>query len=480
MPEAAPRPAGALRVLLVSANRERDPSPVFPLGLSVLAGPLARAGHEASVLDLCFAADPRAAVRATLDERAPDVVLVSVRNLDNTTWPVSRSYVDAVREVVEQCRGRAVVVLGGSGFSLEPRELLAATGADAGVVGEGEQVVVPLLRRIAAGESPAGLPGVIVAGDGGPAPAALPAGIETPDRRLFDVGLYLREGGAANVQAKRGCPFGCIYCTYPLLEGRRVRPRPVADVVAELRTLVDEHGIDYVEFCDDTFNHPPAAARELCEAMVAAGLRLSWSAFVTPGPLDERLLDVMVRAGCDAVELGTDSGSPALLAGLGKPFTVEDVRDAARLCRERGVATAHYLLFGGPGENEATVAESVALMDELAPEAVIAMVGIRVYPGTRLHEVALREGVVAPGQSLLPPTFYPAEAELKGLAALVSSAAAERPGWVAPGLGINSRPKVLALLRATLPRGPLWRCFSRDRTGRRGPASGRRSRIARS
>ena len=73
------------------------------------------------------------------DEARLAVVLVSIRNLDNVTWPVSRSYVDGVREVVGLCRDRAVVVLGGSGFSLEPRALLAATGAHCGVVGEGEE-----------------------------------------------------------------------------------------------------------------------------------------------------------------------------------------------------------------------------------------------------------------------------------------------------------------------------------------------------
>ncbi len=222
----------------------------------------------------------------------------------------------------------------------------------------------------------------------------IPASVGTPSRTLFDVSRYLTEGGAANVQTKRGCPFGCVYCTYPILEGSRVRTRPTADVVRELRTLVDEHGVDYVEFCDDIFNFPESAARELCEAMIAEGLRLSWSAFVNPGHLDARLLDLMVRAGCDAVELGTDSGSPAMLRSLGKSFTVEEVRRSSRLCHEAGVATAHYLLFGGPGENDETIAESVALMDELAPEAVIVMVGIRIYAGTELHEVALREGVV--------------------------------------------------------------------------------------
>jgi radical SAM superfamily enzyme YgiQ (UPF0313 family) len=446
-----------LKVLMISANRERDPSPVFPLGLAYLAGPIEKAGHSSRLLDLCFAPDVALAVRRALDESAPDVVLVSIRNLDNVTWPASRSYVDGVREVVAICRPRAVVVLGGSAFSLEPLSLLKATGAHCGVVGEGEEVVPRLLERIAAGVDPKGLPGVVVAGDGAPPSPRLPAAVGTPDRALFDVSRYLTEGGAANVQTKRGCPFGCTYCTYPILEGTRVRTRPSAEVVRELRELVDEHGVDYVEFCDDIFNFPEAAARELCEAMIAADLKLSWSAFVNPGHLDARLLDLMVRAGCDAVELGTDSGSAAMLRSLGKSFTVDEVRRASQLCRDAGVATAHYLLFGGPGENDGTIAESVALMDELAPEAVIVMVGIRIYAGTSLHGIALHEGVVAADQCLLEPAFYPAEAELRRIAERVAGEAGRRRNWIVPGLEVNTSTGVLEMLRRRHERGPIWK-----------------------
>jgi radical SAM superfamily enzyme YgiQ (UPF0313 family) len=285
--------------------------------------------------------------------------------------------------------------------------------------------------------------------------------VGAPDRALFDVSRYLTEGGAANVQTKRGCPFGCTYCTYPILEGARVRTRPAAEVVRELRSLVDEHGVDYVEFCDDIFNFPEAAARELCEAMIAADLRLSWSAFVNPGHLDARLLDLMVRAGCDAVELGTDSGSPAMLRSLGKSFTVEEVRRASCLCRDAGVATAHYLLFGGPGENDETIAESVALMDELAPEAVIVMVGIRIYAGTDLHATALAEGIVAPDQCLLEPVFYPAEPELRRIAQRVAAEAGRRRNWIVPGLEVNTSTGVLEMLRRRHERGPIWKVLGR-------------------
>ena len=70
-------------------------------------------------------------------------------------------------------------------------------------------------------------------------------------------------------------------------------------------------------------------------------------------------------------------------------------------------------------------------MDELSPEAVIVMVGIRVYAGTALYAVALREGVVAPGQSLLEPVFYPGGERLRKIATRVAREASLRDLGVA-------------------------------------------------
>ena len=227
-----------MKILLVSANRERDPYPVFPIGLACLAGPLAEAGHSLSVLDLCFENDPEGALAATLAEYRPDAIIVSLRNLDNVTWPDSRFYLSGLRGIVETCRGCGTVIVGGSGFSLMPLEVLAAVGADYGVAGEGEEVLPRLLACIETGADASGLPGVVVAGASSFVPPRLISRICTPERSLFNVDRYHREGGMANVQTKRGCPFSCSYCTYPHLEGRVMRLRPVKDVLAEISSLV--------------------------------------------------------------------------------------------------------------------------------------------------------------------------------------------------------------------------------------------------
>lgn len=446
-----------MKLLLISANRERDPYPVFPIGLAFLARPLAEAGHELAVLDLCFEQDPEKAVAAALAANSPEAVLVSLRNLDNVTWPESRSYLPGLRAIVEACRGTAKVIVGGSGFSLMPIEVLAAVGADYGVAGEGEEVLPRLLECIASGADPSHLPGVVMAGASTFTPPHLLSRIGTPDRTLFNVARYHSEGGMANVQTKRGCPFACTYCTYPHLEGRTVRLRTVTEILAEIRSLIDDHGVSYLYFVDDIFNYPTGFAAELCQAMKEAALPVNWSAFINPDFITPRLLEVMLAAGCDAVEFGSDSGSPAMLKSLCKSFAVEDMRKASNLCRELGVDFAHYMLFGGPGETSETILESFALMDELQPTAVIAMTGIRIYPNTELHSTAISEGVIDVSTQLLEPVFYISPAIRDTLGDLITSEAMKRRNWVVPGLEVNISSAMLEAMRMFRVRGPLWK-----------------------
>ncbi|HEY6874503.1 MAG TPA: lipid biosynthesis B12-binding/radical SAM protein [Geobacteraceae bacterium] len=450
-----------MRVLLISANRERSPYPVFPIGLAYLAAPLAAAGHELEALDLCFADDPARAVREALDRFVPGAVVVSIRNIDNVTWPACRSYLGEIEGVVAACRGCAPVILGGSGFSIMPREILDHVGGDYGVVGEGEEVLPLLLSALERGERPGPLPGLFAKDSTDLLPSRPVQRIGTPDRRLFQLGRYSREGGMANLQTKRGCPFSCIYCTYPLLEGSRVRLRPIPDIIREIGEIRDGAGVDYIYFVDDIFNYPPEFALELCRAITAARLGINWSAFINPGFVGHPLMEAMTAAGCDAVEFGSESGSPAMLKSLGKSFGVDQVRGASRLCREHGVDFAHYILFGGPGESDETVRETFALMDEVAPTAVIAMTGVRIYPGTSLYRQAVAEGVITPETPLLEPVFYISPLLGERLGPLVTEEALKRLNWVVPGLEINMSDAMLEAIRQFKVRGPLWKLMKR-------------------
>jgi radical SAM superfamily enzyme YgiQ (UPF0313 family) len=257
-----------------------------------------------------------------------------------------------------------------------------------------------------------------------------------------------------------------------LLEGREVRLRNIEEVIEEIRQLVQEQGMDYIYFVDDIFNYPPAYAEALCRHMVRSQLKVKWSAFVNPGFLTEGLLKWMKEAGCAGVEFGTDSGSPRMLRNYGKSFTVREVSLASQLCSKLGVNHCHYLLFGGPGENEETLEESFHLMDQIDPTAVIAMLGVRIYPGTGLERLSLSQGIIQRDTPLLHPSFYISPA-LKGrLEEILRDNALKRNRWIVPGLEINITPNLMEGIRRFGIRGPLWELVGRMKRPRIKPLGG--------
>jgi radical SAM superfamily enzyme YgiQ (UPF0313 family) len=454
-----------MNILLISANRERMPSPVFPLGLACLARGLQEEGHRLEVIDLCFSEDVQADLKKTFLDFQPDVTGISLRNLDNLTYPISRSYLEEVEEVISICRqlSSSKLVIGGSGFSLAPQELLAHLDVDFGVVGEGEEVFLKLIRSLEKRLPISSSPHLLIKHEpwlpsvGGTQVSHLTA----PDRTLFHTRRYLTEGGMLNLQTKRGCPFSCIYCTYPLLEGKKVRLREVDEIVQEIRQLIQEHETDYIYFVDDIFNYPPSVAEKLCRRMAEEKLQVRWSAFVNPGFLKEDLLKWMKEAGCAGIEFGTDSGSDRMLKSYQKSFSQKDVIGASRLCSKLNVNHCHYLLFGGPGEDEETIEESFQLMDQLDPTAVIAMLGVRIYPRTGLQRISLSQGIIEKNTDLIYPHFYISPA-LKGrLEDLIREKALERKQWIVPGLEINITRNLMEQIRKFHVRGPLWELVGR-------------------
>ena len=461
-----------MKILLISVNRERMPFPVFPLGLAYIAKALSEEGHPMEVMDLCFSQDVSVDLKSTLHRFQPDLIGISLRNLDNLTYPTSVSYLKGVEEVIGICRqdGSSRLVIGGSGYSLASLELLQRLDVDFGIVGEGEEIFPQLVRSLERGDSPSPSPHLLIKGR--PFPPLIEGGrvfpLQSPDRSFFETHRYLEEGGMGNIQTKRGCPFSCIYCTYPLLEGEKVRLRKTVEAVDEIQHL-EEEGVDYIYFVDDIFNYPPSFAEELCREMVRRKVKVKWSAFVNPSFLSEKLLQWMKEAGCDGIEFGTDSGSPRMLENYKKSFTQEDIIRSSQLCSTLQVNHCHYILFGGPGEDEETIEESFHLMDQLDPTAVIAMLGIRIYPGTALEKISISQGVIRPDSNLIYPYFY-ISPELGGrLSEIIQEKALARKRWIVPGLEINITKNLIEQIRKFRIRGPLWALVGRMKRPRLKP-----------
>jgi len=141
-----------MKLLLISPNTEFLPDPIFPLGLAYIAAALTRQGVDHRILDLCFVTDMEAEISAEISSYQPDLIGLSLRNLDNVSYPKYTSYLPFYREVMGIIRRHTdrCIILGGSAFSLMPDDIFTYLDADFGIVGEGELAIIELIKRIEA------------------------------------------------------------------------------------------------------------------------------------------------------------------------------------------------------------------------------------------------------------------------------------------------------------------------------------------
>jgi radical SAM superfamily enzyme YgiQ (UPF0313 family) len=451
------------RVLLISANRCTTPEPVFPLALAHLHAALRNAGHECRCLDVLSTTEPLSEI---VRQFQPDLVGISIRNIDDVIIRQGETFFG---ESVELCRtlkqlGQYPVVLGGSGFSIFPRELLELSGADFGIAGEGESALLELVHSLQENVDYSRIDGLVFRRDGRTffnAPRSRPFAreITLADRPESLTSHYLRASGVLNLQTQRGCGLRCCYCTYPVVEGRSHRRYPPEAVAAELETLSGA-GARYAFIVDSVFNSSPRHVREICEAVLRRGVKMSWGCFLRPKGLTPELMQLMARAGLSHIEFGCDSFCDEVLESYQKDFTFADIRHSAHLAREANVDACFFLIAGGPGETMATLRQSNANSLELGASAIMAVVGMRIYPDTALHELALREGRLRVDTDLLQPHFYLAAGlEADAVFEQLQEFARHSPNWIV-GTPNPAYLKLISRLRQRGVVGPLWSYFS--------------------
>lgn len=445
-----------VKILLISPNRLIAPSPVYPIGLDYVAGAISPR-HEVQIADLNETAGLEG-LKEAIRAYDPDVIGLSLRNIDNLDAFATKSYTCDYRLVVAAIREMtgAKIVLGGSGFTIFPSELMEALDADYGIVGDGEGFPL-LLDALAAGGDASAVPGAWI---GGSPSARLPDATNRSFRRHFDrnsphVRYYLRQGGIFNLQTKRGCPYRCIYCTYPQIDGGMLRLND-PDEVARDALMLQKSGAKYLFITDSTFNCHADHSLELARAFIRAHLSVPWGAFFAPFKPAEDYYSIMAEAGLTHVEFGTESLCDSVLSAYGKPFRTEDVFHAHEQASDAGLHIAHYLLLGGPGEDEKTLMKTLENAENLEKAVLIPFCGMRIYPHTPLHAIAIQEGQIARSQNLLEPVFYrPPALSLKTVMETVGRCAADRPHWIPCG-GNEESGRVVSRLHAHGHSGPLW------------------------
>lgn len=379
-----------MRVLLVNAvSYYVKQKAAIPLGLLSLATVLKENGHTVEVFDRAVCSG---SARGRIGRFKPDIVGVSSLGI--------KSFPDAMK-VSKAAKSRGIpVVWGGHIPSLIPGLVLGSGLADYVAVGDGEPVLTALLGALAAKTPPRGIPGLAWLDNGAIVvnPSQSPRSLS--EYPVIDFGFvrvedyFVRNAPCRrmlHVYSSRGCTGSCAYCYSPAHCSGRWRPRPVENVISELKTLKDNFGIDGFYFVDDLFAPGAARVREVCNALSASGLNLLWSCDMRTDLCDEALLRGMYAAGCRWIFFGVESGSPERQQSVGKHLAIPAMEEVLRWCRDIGIWTTASFVIGFPGEEEAELKQTLAFVGRLPADVKLAaMYGP--MPGSEMTEELIASG----------------------------------------------------------------------------------------
>ncbi|MFI6335178.1 B12-binding domain-containing radical SAM protein [Streptomyces sp. NPDC050535] len=477
-----------MRVLLLYANPHQV-LPVGPYGLEILRAAVAESGLPVEVFvcnPFLESLDHTGLLTEVLDRTRPDLVALSIRNIDNAVvacdtapgadgrWIDVVDYLAPIAELTRTLRAwdpGLPVVAGGAAFTSCPVEVMDRLGLDLGLAGPGEAAFTTLLARVVAdggargvrqvvAETLSTLPGGLVrTADGvlGPGPRPRPDVVSRPTTALPRIApeyvLFAKARGIPTaLRSHAGCPLRCSYCVDPLNVGR-VDARPAHAVAAEAEHYVERYGLTHFHLAAPEVNLPyEGALTEVCEALAGSrhGELISWHGYFNVRPFSERLMDALIRSRCVRPSFSVDAFDDRMLRGHRKNYRMSDVEDTFGLLlrrRPEWMEVQIGVLFGQPGETAGTLETAIRHIRRLAERGVSVgySCGLRVYPHTPLARTPLdprhlyradgplsttggAEPRTVPAADLLTPLVYCEPMPPRELAAHLADRLSDCPG----------------------------------------------------
>ena len=314
---------------------------VPPIGLAYVAASLQRAGHEVQIIDATGEAidhlvaidrSGRTLRRGLTDDeilnRIGDADVIGFSLMFSQDWPVTRSLIGKVRAR----HPRSILIAGGEHFTAEPVGALQSTpGLDYVLVGEGDRVVCDLMEHLEGTRAIEDIPGAYFRNGRDVRASSRMARVRNLDALpwpawdLVPLENYLAHGHGWGVDrgrnmpinATRGCPYQCTFCSSPSMWTTRWVARDPADVVAEIKHYIAKYGASNFDFQDLTAVIRKTWIVEFCQRLLAEGLSITWQlpSGTRSEALDEEVLRLLVRSGCTNITYAPESGSRGRCSG---------------------------------------------------------------------------------------------------------------------------------------------------------------------
>jgi radical SAM superfamily enzyme YgiQ (UPF0313 family) len=364
--------------------------PYAPLGILYLSSHLRGKGFEIDIYDSTFGS--REELFGILDGGPPAAIGIYGNLLTR-------------RNVLEiAARAHAAgwkVILGGPEPANYANEYLAS-GADLIVAGEGEYALERLLAsRMDPAEWPS-IPGIIFRAPDGSVfrtgPTQLIPDLDAqpwPDRERADIPRYLKVwrehhgAGSVSLITARGCPYHCNWCSHSVY-GKTHRRRSPKSVVDEVAWIQQRYQPDMLWLADDVFTIHHGWILEYAMEMQRRNIKIPFECITRADRLNPRIAETLATLGCFRVWIGSESGSQRILDAMQRGVKIEQVRDAVSLCKQNGIQTGMFLMWGYEGEEMADIEATVDHVKHCRPDVFFTTVSYPIKGTPYFDKVASR------------------------------------------------------------------------------------------
>ncbi|MEK6920479.1 MAG: radical SAM protein [Nanoarchaeota archaeon] len=377
----------------------KDMGTLYPsLGMAAVAAICEVKGHTVKVTDGEALSLNLSDIRDEITSFKPDFVGMP-------TFATNIDMCHTIARISKEINPHAKVMLGGAHTSIFAQHALSSPHVDFGIQSEAEIVFDEFLDALDQEKDFTHVKGLVYKDSTGtihvnPKQKLYPDlnQFPIPARHLFPMEKYhssanLRGKRTLNMMTSRGCPYRCTYCSSPQIFGQSFRYLNTENVMKELRQLRDVYGADSIQFYDETFTVHRQRVIDLCEAMIKENLNMQWACFTRANLVDKELLKKMKEAGCYLIFFGLESGVQRLIQLIKKDITLEQSRNAVKLCKEAGIQAWCSFILGLPGETKEESQQTVNFALELDPEYVQFPIFMP-WPGTAIYDIAKKHGVI--------------------------------------------------------------------------------------
>ncbi len=340
--------------------RFKYPSGDPPLGLMYVASSLRQeVGCQVDILDSTFFKNQETFCTYLTEKGPYDLVGISLM-----TFMMYDAF--DIAAYIKAKFPRTKIIMGGPHPTVMPDHTLENKHIDAICIGEGEMVLVDVVKNDGNFK---GIPGVWYR-DGDQIiknpereniwdldKLSFPAWDLVPMETYFEH-WFLMDSVQTGLRgtslcASRGCPFKCTYCqpTLNAIFGKKIRKRSPANIVDEIEALKDRYKITAFAFQDDTFIIDKKWAKSVAREMINRKVDLVWETNVRADLIPEDLLADLYEAGLRKINIGIESHSQKTLDEIyDKKITVEQVKESVRIANKLGIKVQGYFMLGAPTE----------------------------------------------------------------------------------------------------------------------------------